>query len=593
MRGTRWAAIGCGVAAGVLLALGAPAGPAAAHADLLRTDPPAGTVVGGLPAAVTLFFSEPVQPVAAQIRVIAPDGGRADGERVSERATATVRVPLRAGGPTGTYALSYRVVSDDGHPMVGVLTFSVGAPSAVPPIPVAADAPAVAAPLVLAMGAAHLAAVAGLALLAGPVLFLWRLWPAGVARRGARRLARIGLVAVAAGTVAELCLQVPYGAGSGPVTGDAVRQALVSPYGLAHLARLGVLAAIAAPLGRMIAGRGRRAPVGTLAVLVLAVLGLATWPLAGHPRTSALPALTVVADAAHLGALGLWLGGLVTLLAFVLPRASTAELSRVLPAWSRWAQWAVVVLVAAGSAEAVVQVRGFGRLVDTSYGRLVLVKIAVLAVVLAVAGHSRRLVVRRFAAVELDDRSPAPALVAAAAGGGGPPPVDRPAGSRAQAAPPSARRRLRRAVLAETAGIGVVLAVAMALVQTAPPPAGATPVDPGAGRGVVGGLSHMGMLVGSTAMVRVRFSPAVTGINHVQVYAYGRAGAPLTVLGWAGTAELPGRAPLGIPLIRVSGNHATAVLAVPWPGTWRLRFTITLPAAQSAVVTGTVTVRPG
>src|SRR3954454_900461 len=130
MRRARWSAIGCGVAAGVLLALGAPAGPAGAHADLLRTDPPTGTVVGSLPAAVTLIFSEQVRPVAAQIQVIAPDGGRADGARVSERATATVRVPLRAGGPTGTYALSYRVVSDDGHPVIGVMTFSVGAPSA-------------------------------------------------------------------------------------------------------------------------------------------------------------------------------------------------------------------------------------------------------------------------------------------------------------------------------------------------------------------------------------------------------------------------------------------------------------------------------
>src|SRR3954465_15794004 len=102
----RSAAIGWGIAAGVLVALSLPAGPASAHADLLRTDPAAGTVVDRLPAAVTLTFDEQVQPVAGQIQVIAPDGGRADGDRVGERRTSTVRVPVRGGGPDGTYALS-------------------------------------------------------------------------------------------------------------------------------------------------------------------------------------------------------------------------------------------------------------------------------------------------------------------------------------------------------------------------------------------------------------------------------------------------------------------------------------------------------
>ena len=588
MKPARLFAVGCGFAAGVVVALSLPAGPASAHADLLRTDPRAGTIVDSLPSGVTLTFSEDVAPVAGQIQVIAPDGSRADDRRVSETATSTVRIPLRADGPNGTYAVSYRVISDDGHPVIGVVTFSVRVPSAVPPV--TADAPAVAVPLMLAMGTASFLAVAGLVLLAGPMLFLLRLWPAGVSRHGAGRLLRTGLVLVAAGTVAGLYLQAPYGAGgtSFAATGDAVHQVLISRYGLVHLARLGVLAATAVPIGRVVAGRAGRIPLAILAPLILA-----TWPLAGHPRTSSLPALTVLADAAHLGAVALWVGGLVTLLGIVLPRAPAAELARILPAWSRWAQWTVVVLVSGGVVEAVVQVRGFGPLIGTTYGRLILVKVAALTVVLLVAAYSRRLVRHRFGIAEPHHQPPVRALiVAGTAGGVAPVPESRPDGGGVPSGPAPVQRRLRRAVLIETAGAVVVLVVAMALVQTSPASARATRDDFLTGPGVVSGLMHMGMLQSPTAMVQVRLTPAVAGPNHVQVYAYSRAGAPLTVVRWQGTAQLPGHAPLDMPLTTLSGNHATGQLRLPWPGLWQLRITMTLAGAPPATVAGTATVRP-
>src|SRR5690349_23313581 len=94
MKPARSFAVGVGIVAGVVVALSLPAGPASAHADLLRTDPAAGTVVDSLPAAVTLTFSEAVQPVVAQIQVIAPDGGPAGGGRISTAAALTVRIPL-------------------------------------------------------------------------------------------------------------------------------------------------------------------------------------------------------------------------------------------------------------------------------------------------------------------------------------------------------------------------------------------------------------------------------------------------------------------------------------------------------------------
>jgi hypothetical protein len=171
-------------------------------------------------------------------------------------------------------------------------------------------------------------------------------------------------------------------------------------------------------------------------------------------------------------------------------------------------------------------------------------------------------------------------------------PGDKTADTR-RAGRPSARRRLWRAVLAEAAGMVVVLAVAMALVQTAPADSAQASDNYLTGPGVVGGLMHMGMLENETCMLQVRLSPAVTGTNHVNVYAYTRAGAPLTVLDWRGTAQLSASKsqPLDMHLTKVSGNHATGQLVLPTYGTWQLRFTVSFAGAPPTTVTGTLTVR--
>src|SRR5690242_4874669 len=83
---------------GALLTLVLPAAPASAHALLERTAPVAGSVVDQLPGEITLTFSEPVRIVADKIRVIAPDGTRADAGKAVARDTELV-IPLKAGGP--------------------------------------------------------------------------------------------------------------------------------------------------------------------------------------------------------------------------------------------------------------------------------------------------------------------------------------------------------------------------------------------------------------------------------------------------------------------------------------------------------------
>ena len=121
-------------AAGALLAVALAAvvllglvGPAAAHATLVSTDPTQGEVLEEAPERVVLTFDEAVRGVPDAVQVF-------DAQGVLVPATAAVRgaelevVPDEPLGE-GTTVIAWRVVSEDGHPISGSLTFSVGAPT--------------------------------------------------------------------------------------------------------------------------------------------------------------------------------------------------------------------------------------------------------------------------------------------------------------------------------------------------------------------------------------------------------------------------------------------------------------------------------
>jgi len=110
-------------AAVVALVVGV-AGPAWAHATLLSVDPRSGSTVDVRPQAVTLRFSESVDPPAA-VAVTGPSGQQVGvgapavlGERVSQRL-------LSADTGPGEYVVRYQVLSSDGHVVTGTTDFTV------------------------------------------------------------------------------------------------------------------------------------------------------------------------------------------------------------------------------------------------------------------------------------------------------------------------------------------------------------------------------------------------------------------------------------------------------------------------------------
>ncbi|MEU7978570.1 copper resistance protein CopC [Micromonospora sp. NPDC048894] len=545
----RWLAR-AGAAAGLLITLVAlllaPAGPASAHAVLSSSSPVASAVVPSAPSEVVLTFSESVRKVPDKVRVIAPDGSRADrGEPRFEGSVVTIGVD--PAGPQGTYLVSYRVISADSHPVSGAFTYSVGAPST-PPTDAGSDSRA--DPVVgVGVKVTKYLGYAGLLLVVGPALVLAALWPLRLSRRGPARLLWSGVGLLAVATVAEVWMQVPYTAGGGlfDVTGEGLSEVLGSGYGTAHLIRLGLLAAAVFLLRPL-----TRGPVGRTDGIILTGLGVAglfTWPLAGHPAASPAPAVSVLVDAVHLGSMAVWLGGLVMLAGFLLRRADERELGAILPIWSRWAALAVAALLLAGVVQGLIEVGTVAALTGTTYGRLLLAKIGLFALVVGVAAYSRQLVRRRTAAAR-----PVP---------------------------------VRRAVWVELAITAVILGVTATLVQT--PPA-RTAVDGGSGADAG---YYSTTLTSPLFSLQVELDPAERGNNSMHLYAYTPDNRPQPVVEWKATAALPsaGVEPIDIPLLKLTDNHATGEFSFPSAGQWQLRFTVRTSDIDQATVTATVPIK--
>ncbi|MFY1695465.1 MULTISPECIES: copper resistance CopC/CopD family protein [unclassified Solwaraspora] len=543
----RWTSRLAAIAALVLAALPVvllPATPASAHAVLVSTSPVADAVLPNAPAEVVLTFSESVRQVPDRVRVIAPDGQRVDqGEPVFNGAVVSVTVDQQTS--RGTYLVSYRVISADGHPVTGGFTYSVGAPSAVPTDSGGAETDPLVSRLIQV---AKFAGYVGLLLIVGPVLVLTMLWPRRLSRAGPGRLVWAGLGLVAAATLAAIWLQAPYvtGGGLADADGAALRDVLGSSIGAAMLVRLGVLAAAAVLIRPLLAGTDGSSD--RILLGVLAVIGAFTWPLAGHPAASPVPAVSVVVDAVHLAGMAVWLGGLLMLAVFLLRQADERELGAILPIWSRWAALAVCGLLLAGTVQALIEVGTFGALVGTTYGRLLLAKIGLFLVVLAVAAYSRQLVRNRTAAGQPG--------------------------------------RMRQAIVAELAVTAVVLAVTAVLVQTTP-----------ARTAVADDLRATSTYFSTTLTsdiysLQIEVDPARRGNNSVHLYAYTPDNRPQPVIEWQATAALPasGVEPIEIPLLPLTDNHATGEISLPTAGDWELRITVRISDIDQATVSTTVAI---
>lgn len=132
-------AIAWAVAALLVLAL---AGTASAHADLVSSDPKAGSLIPVAPEKITLVFSEELNADGNTIVVTDGSGARVDNDDaaldLNDASRATVVATLKSGLVDGAYTVEWTNSSADGHSEEGSFSFTVGraaTPAAPAPLP--------------------------------------------------------------------------------------------------------------------------------------------------------------------------------------------------------------------------------------------------------------------------------------------------------------------------------------------------------------------------------------------------------------------------------------------------------------------------
>ncbi|MCL2728884.1 MAG: copper resistance protein CopC [Actinomycetia bacterium] len=395
------------LAVALLALLLGTAAPASAHAALIRTDPASGSVVVTAPQRVVLTFSEGVLLSADSLRVLDPRGTNVavgtPGHADVADSGSTATVALKSGLGNGTYTVAWRAVSQDSHPVAGAFTFSIGSASrtSVDLSGVAAAGGGAASTL---YGIARYVAYFGFALLVGGSVFLAVCWPRGALRRPLQRLAAGGWAALVAATIALIMLRGPYvngGGLGGAFDLSVMRTSLESRPGAALLSRLLLLAAAAVFLAVLFGSYAKREDPEERADLawglgiggsVVAVGIAATWAMAEHASVGIQRRLAMPIDVVHLLSMAVWLGGLVTLLValWAPSMARPAVPAFAVRRFSVLALTAITLLVGTGTYQAWRQIGTWRAFTDTSYGRLLLIKIGLVVTLVAVAWFSRR-----------------------------------------------------------------------------------------------------------------------------------------------------------------------------------------------------------
>lgn len=521
-------------AVGALLASGAWA-----HALATGTEPAADEVLDSPPAEVVVEFNESVMPVDAATGVVAPNGDRVDTGIEAGEDSSVMVIAIDA-DQEGTYLVGYRVVSDDGHPVSGSFTFSVGSESDAP----SADA-LVAETDQLVQGLLYAnrgVGYAGLALALGAGVILG----AGVRPRMlAARLIGAGLSAVAVTAVTGIVFQAAYEAGvplSG-LDGPALQVVMESNTGLAGLLRL-LLVLLALPLLRtlVVSERPGKAALTGLGATALALC--ATWPLAGHPMATDPVPVAFAADGIHLAAALTWVGGLAVLLALTLKRdADIPESTRRM--WMGLVPWLVGSAVVAGLASALLHIDSVSALTDTDYGRLVALKAGLLVAIVIVGLFTRKAIVRD------GDRG---------------------------------RRALRRLLGVEVVLAAAVLAAVVVLVQAVPAKTALLETE----TSTVESTGTAALVETDLYSGQLVLEPGRPGPNSVRILVWDLEGQPFAATEWEAEWGLEGAEPETLRLIELRGGILGGEVSLPEAG--RYIFTFTLTDAEGAGETAEVAV---
>ncbi|VIO74440.1 copper resistance CopC/CopD family protein [Bradyrhizobium ivorense] len=340
-----------------------------AHAVLIAAEPADGSVLAEAPKMLVLRFNEAVAPTAVSLL----DAAGRPRDVAIRAVDQSVLVSLPADLPRGTQAISYRVVSQDGHPVAGSLLFSIGTVTgAVAP----SGGGVLHAPIWLARLALYFGLLAGV----GGVFFAAWISHGPAGERLIMWALKIGLV----GAIASLGLQ-GVDLLNLPLTGILTWAAWATAINTSLFPAL--LLAIAAMLIAAIAWRSPSIGASWRRTAIAMICVGLSFAVSGHAATASPQWLTRTALFIHGLGLAYWMGALAPLAVLAWQRKDS--LLRVLRNFSTLAVPIVALIAVSGLVLAIVQLESFGALLSTRYGNILLLKLVLVSLLLVFAALNR------------------------------------------------------------------------------------------------------------------------------------------------------------------------------------------------------------
>jgi copper transport protein len=352
---------------------------ASAHAVLDNSVPTSGATLEDTPLQIVLDFDESVESSLGYIKLFSSSGKRVQLPAV--KADASDASIVRVVPPTlaqDSYVAVYRVISADGHPVEGAITFRVGAGAVsnlASVIETALQDSETSNAVKVAMALMRFISYIAISIVLAGIFFLLG---SDAPRKGLNR------AVVLAGSVLGLSTALLYllhgmnasGGTWGQIANvSVVKDVFATQVGESLFARIVILFLLVCVVARW----GKFVAVFAFATLPF------TYAFAGHAAVDSPAALTIALLALHVAAVGVWCGGLI-LLIFVKDIRTTS----IVEWFSQRAAILIAVVVATGVVQALLLMDGIGNLTKTSYGKALIAKVCVVGIMLICAAIVRR-----------------------------------------------------------------------------------------------------------------------------------------------------------------------------------------------------------
>lgn len=397
--------------------------PVWAHPHLRSSSPASGSVLTSPPSRVKLVFSEPVEIGLTSMTLVGTGGDTTvvSGFHSVPGEPLAIEANLKTALPSGKYLALWSCMGTDGHGIRGRYSFTVVpvASSAVigPAAPkrVEADTPLVNSSRseeVEANSGGLMGTISrtgtfiGILLLLGTIAFWLLVLPRSGLKADAREesartslhLALSGAAAILIFTILRVLLESRMMASMPGMTMTPTQVLTGTKWGSAMLVLLAASATATSALligKRSTAGRAVAALAGVVAAVAVA--------LGGHAGSvDRMWMAAVTADSIHIVAVSCWIGSLFALTATAIPSAFRSKesdrwqnLAGLVRAFSVVAMASMAVIVVTGTFSAWIQVRSFANLFGTTYGKVLLLKLALFGITAGLGAYNYRSVAPR------------------------------------------------------------------------------------------------------------------------------------------------------------------------------------------------------